>query len=88
MNKSELIDALADATDSSKTQAKAHLDAFIDVLGKNLKKGPVAIAGLGTFSVRKRAARIGRNPQTGEAIKIKASKSPAFKAAKALKDRV
>lgn len=88
MNKGELIDAIAARTGSSKAQSKEHLEATIEIIKKALKKDTVAIAGFGTFSVRKRAARTGRNPQTGETIKIKASKSPVFKAGKAFKDAV
>jgi DNA-binding protein HU-beta len=89
MNKAELIDAVAEATDLSKADAEkatnAVLDSIIDVLGKG---DQVTLVGFGTFSVRDRAARTGRNPQTGETIQIKASKSPGFKAGKAFKDAV
>lgn len=89
MNKSELIDAVSEAADMSKAEAGRALDAVIEVIKKNLKKGnSVTLVGFGTFEVRKRGARTGRNPQTGETIKIKASKVPAFKAGKALKDAV
>lgn len=89
MNKSELIDAVADAAELTKADAGRALDAIIDVIKKSLKKGnTVTLVGFGTFEVRKRGARTGRNPQTGETIKIKASKVPAFKAGKALKDAV
>ena len=87
MNKTELIAAIAENADLTKKDAEAALKAFIDVVGKSLKKGDkVQIVGFGTFEVAKRAAREGRNPQTGETMKIKASKSPKFKAGKALKD--
>lgn len=89
MTKNELIEAIAASTDSTKADTKKHLEAFIDVLGKNLKKqGRVQLAGLGTFTVKKRAARKGRNPATGEAIKIKASKSVGFRPALALKGKL
>ncbi len=89
MNKAELIDAVAAAADISKSDSSRALDAVIAAIGKALKKGDqVTLVGFGTFLVRKRAARTGRNPRTGAAIKIKASKVPAFKAGKALKDTV
>ncbi|MEJ2317206.1 MAG: HU family DNA-binding protein [Gammaproteobacteria bacterium] len=89
MNKSELIDAIADAADISKAAAGRALDGMTDAITDALKKGDtVSLVGFGTFSVRERAAREGRNPRTGETIKIKASKNPAFKAGKALKDAV
>ncbi len=89
MNKAELIDAVADSADLSKAAAGRVLDAAIGTITKALKKGDtVTLVGFGTFSVRKRAARTGRNPRTGEAIKIKASKVPGFKAGKALKDAI
>ena len=89
MNKSELIDAIADEADISKAAAGRALDALTDAITDALKKGDtVSLVGFGTFSVRKRAARTGRNPRTGETIMIKASKNPAFKAGKALKDAV
>ena len=89
MNKAELIEAVADSADLSKAAAGRALDAAIDVIKNALKKGDtVTLVGFGTFSVRKRAARTGRNPRTGEAIKIKASKVPGFKAGKALKDAI
>jgi len=86
MNKAELINAIADSADLSKASAGNALDAAIESITKALKKGDsVTLVGFGTFSVRKRAARMGRNPRTGEAIQIKASKVPGFKAGKALK---
>ena len=89
MNKTELVAAIADATDLSKKDAEKALKAFTDVVTKALKKGDkVQLVGFGTFEVAKRAAREGRNPQTGKAMKIKASKAPKFKAGKALKDTV
>ncbi|AWV06936.1 HU family DNA-binding protein [Marilutibacter maris] len=89
MNKAELIESVAEAADLSKTDAAGAVDAFVSVITKALKKGDtVTLVGFGTFQVRKRAARQGRNPKTGETIKIKASKNPAFKAGKALKDAV
>ena len=89
MNKAELIDAIADAADLSKASAGHALDAAIESITKALKKGDsVTLVGFGTFSVRKRAARTGRNPRTGETIQIKASKVPGFKAGKALKDAI
>jgi DNA-binding protein HU-beta len=89
VNKSELIDAVADSADLSKADASRALDAAITAVTKSLRKGDsVTLVGFGTFLVRKRAARTGRNPRTGAEIKIKASKVPAFKAGKALKDAV
>ncbi|MBC7989227.1 MAG: HU family DNA-binding protein [Luteimonas sp.] len=89
MNKSELIDAVAEATDLSKADAGRAVDGFIGVISKALKGGDsVTLVGFGTFEVRARGARTGRNPRTGEEIKIAASKNPAFKAGKALKDAV
>jgi len=89
MNKGELINAVADAADLSKADGGKAVEAFIEVIKKALKKGDtVALVGFGTFVVRKRAARTGRNPRTGQQIKIKASKNPSFKAGKGLKDAV
>lgn len=89
MNKSELIDAVADEAEMSKAEAGRAVDAVISAITKALKKGDtVTLVGFGTFQVRKRAARTGRNPKTGDTIKIGASKNPAFKAGKALKDAV
>ncbi|KFN50282.1 HU family DNA-binding protein [Arenimonas composti] len=89
MNKAEFTSAVADEAELSKADAGRAVDAMIEVIKKALKKGDtVTLVGFGTFSVRKRAARQGRNPQTGDTIKIKASKNPAFKAGKALKDAV
>ncbi len=89
MNKGELIDAVAAAADLSKADAAAALDAVVATITEALQKGEqVSVVGFGTFSVKERAARAGRNPQTGETIQIKASKAPGFKAGKALKDAV
>ncbi|KMK97650.1 transcriptional regulator HU subunit alpha [Aeromonas enteropelogenes] len=89
MNKSQLMDKIADGADISKAAAGRALDAFIDAVGEALKEGDqVALVGFGTFAVRERAARSGRNPQTGATIEIAAGKVPAFKAGKALKDAV
>lgn len=89
MNKSELVDAIADAADLSKTSAGRALDAAIDAVAGALKNGDqVSLVGFGTFSVKHRAARTGRNPQTGAEIQIKAANVPSFKAGKALKDAV
>jgi len=89
MNKSELIDAVAASAGLSRTDATAATDAVLNNIVSALAGGDqVVIAGFGTFSVRERAARSGRNPQTGETIQIKASKAPGFKAGKAFKDAV
>ena len=89
MNKSELIEAMANTASLSKKDAEAALNAYTDVITEALKKGDkVTLVGFGTYETRKRAARTGKNPQTGEAIKIKAAKGPAFKPGKALKDAV
>ncbi|WP_008295531.1 HU family DNA-binding protein [Congregibacter litoralis] len=89
VNKSDLIDAIASAADINKSDAGRALDAVVDSITDTLKKGDqVSLVGFGTFSVKHRAARDGRNPQTGETIKIKASNVPGFKAGKALKDAV
>lgn len=89
MNRKDLIEALADKTGSSKADADRTIGALIDIVTGALKKGDnVALVGFGTFEVRKRAARTGRNPATGETLKIKASKVPAFKAGAALKTAV
>jgi DNA-binding protein HU-beta len=89
MNKAELIAKIADDAGITKTQANATLDAFIDAVTKTLKKGDkVTLVGFGTFSVSKRAARNGRNPQTGAVIKIKAKKVAKFKAGKELASKM
>ena len=89
MNKTELVAAIAEKTELSKKDAEAALKAFVDVVSDELKKGEkVQLVGFGTFEVSERAAREGRNPQTGKTMKIEASKSPKFKAGEALKDLV
>jgi DNA-binding protein HU-beta len=89
MNKTELIDAIADGAELTKADAQRALEATIAAITKSLKKGDtVSLVGFGTFSVKKRAARTGRNPATGETIKIKASKTPSFKAGKGFKDAI
>lgn len=89
MNKSELIDAVATSSDLPKAQAARAVDAMIDVISRTLRGGDqVTIVGFGTFLVRERDARTGRNPRTGETINIPASKMPSFKAGKGLKDAV
>jgi DNA-binding protein HU-beta len=89
MNKADLIDKIAEAANISKASAAEALDAVTNSITKELKRGnAVTLVGFGTFTVRKRAARTGRNPRTGETIKIKAAKVPGFKAGKALKDAV
>ncbi|OZG71285.1 DNA-binding protein HU [Hahella sp. CCB-MM4] len=89
MNKSELIDAVAASADISKAAAGRALDAVVESVTDALKKGEqVTLIGFGTFSVKERAARTGRNPQTGATINIAAAKVPSFKAGKALKDAV
>ncbi len=87
MNKSELIDQVADAADLSRASAGRAVDAALDAITGSLKQSePVSLVGFGTFLVRERAARKGRNPQTGENIDIAASRAAAFKPGKALKD--
>ncbi len=89
MNKSELVEAIAKSADISKASAEKALDGAIAAIRGSLKKGQnVTLVGFGTFRVGKRAARTGRNPRTGEAIKIKAARVPKFSAGKALKDAV
>lgn len=89
MNKAELIDAVAEGADISKADATRAIDAMVDQITNTLKKGDqVTLVGFGTFAVKERAARTGRNPRTGEPINIPASKVPGFKAGKALKDAV
>lgn len=89
MNKAELIDAVADRAHLSKADAGRALDSTFEAIGRALKKGEkVALVGFGTFVVRKRAARVGRNPKTGAVIRIPAAKTALFKAGKALKDSV
>ncbi len=87
MNKAELVAAIADKAELSKKDADAALKAFTDVVAEELRKGEkIQLVGFGTFEVSERAARTGRNPQTGEEMTIPASKAPKFKAGKALKD--
>lgn len=89
MNKSELIDQIAESADISKAAAGRALDATVAAVKASLKKGgSVSLVGFGTFYVGKRAARTGRNPQTGATLKIKAAKVPKFRAGKGLKDAV
>ncbi len=89
MNKSDLVDAIADSAGLSKADAGRAVDGFVNTVTSALQGGDsVSLVGFGTFTVRDRAARMGRNPRTGEAIHISASKNPAFKAGKALKDAV
>ena len=89
MNKAELIAAIAAKTGDTKKTAEASVNAFVEVVTDALKEGDkVQLVGFGSFEVRKRAARKGRNPQTKEEIKIPASKAPVFKAGKALKDMI
>ena len=89
MNKSELVEHIANHSDISKAAATRALESIVDVVKKTLKKGEtVSIVGFGTFAVSKRAARTGRNPRTGAAIKIKAAKVPKFRPGKALKDHL
>ena len=89
MNKTELVAAVAEQAQISKKDAEAALKAFTDVVANELKaNGKVQLVGFGTFEVSERAAREGRNPQTGETMTIAASKAPKFKAGKALKDLI
>ena len=89
MNKAELIAAIAAKTGETKKSAEATVNAFVEAVTESLVKGDkVQLVGFGSFEVRKRAARKGRNPQTKEEIKIPASKAPVFKAGKALKEKV
>ena len=89
MNRKELIDALADKTGFSKIDTERALSALLEVISDTLQKGDsISLVGFGSFEVRKRAARTGRNPKTGEELKIKASTVPAFKAGAALKAAV
>ena len=89
MTKSDLVDGVASATGLGKRDAAAAVDAVFDKMQSALQAGDkIAISGFGTFDVRNRAARKGRNPQTGEAIEVAASRVPAFKAGKGLKDAV
>ena len=89
MNKTVLVAAVAEQADISKKDAEKVLKAFVDVVTEEMKKGEkVQLVGFGTFEVSERAAREGRNPQTGKTMKIEACKAPKFKAGKALKDAV
>jgi DNA-binding protein HU-beta len=89
MYRKELIEALASKTNSTKAEADRNIAAIIDIVTTTLKKGDsISLVGFGSFEVRKRAARIGRNPKTGAELKIKASKVPAFKAGATLKAAV
>lgn len=89
MNKVELVASMAEKAELTKVDAEKALKAFIDVVTEEMKNGgKVQLVGFGTFEISERAARTGRNPQTGETIEIKASKAPKFKAGKALKDAV
>ncbi|MCB5866684.1 MAG: HU family DNA-binding protein [Hominisplanchenecus sp.] len=89
MNKTELVAAIAEQTELSKKDAEKALKAFTDIVADELKKGEkVQLVGFGTFEVSERAAREGRNPQSGEPMTIAASKAPKFKAGKALKDMI
>ncbi|HUG99666.1 MAG TPA: HU family DNA-binding protein [Gammaproteobacteria bacterium] len=89
MNKGELIEAVAAAADLTKADATKAVEAFLDTVTRTLRTGDqVAIVGFGSFSVKSRAARLGRNPKTGATIQIPASRVPGFKAGKALKDAV
>jgi DNA-binding protein HU-beta len=89
VNKTELIDAVAEGADISKAAATRAVDTMLDSISKSLANGDqVTLVGFGTFSVKDRAARTGRNPRTGEPINIPAAKVPGFKAGKALKDAV
>jgi DNA-binding protein HU-beta len=89
VNKSELVTAIANESKLSKAQATRALESFMHTIMKSLKKGDaISLVGFGTFSVKKRAARTGRNPQNGQTIKIPAAKVPSFKAGKKLKETV
>tara|TARA_R110000737_G_scaffold278180_1_gene284974 strand:+ start:206 stop:478 length:273 start_codon:yes stop_codon:yes gene_type:complete len=89
VNKSELIEAIAASADIPKAAATRALDAMVESVTDSLKKGDsVSLVGFGTFAIKERAARTGRNPQTGQPIQISAAKVPSFKAGKALKDAV
>lgn len=89
MNKSELIQAVADKVDAPKSEVSTTVEAVLDTITESVSRGEkVALTGFGTFERRERAARTGRNPQTGAEIKVPASKAPAFKPGKAFKDHV
>lgn len=89
MKKTDLVALIADKAGIAKKDAEGALNAFVEIVGDELKKGEkIQLVGFGTFEVRERAARTGKNPQTGEKIEIAASKNPVFKAGKALKEAV
>jgi DNA-binding protein HU-beta len=89
MNKGDLISKISEDAGISRTQANSAIDSFVDAVTKSLKSGgKVTLVGFGTFSVSKRSARVGRNPQTGETIKIKAKKVAKFKAGKELSEKI
>ena len=88
MNKAELVEALSKSTDTTKTASEEWLNAFTTVVSKAMKKDDLRLVGFGTFKTVKRAARKGRNPQTGEEIKIKATKVPVFRPGKELRSKV
>jgi DNA-binding protein HU-beta len=89
MNKTELIDAVAQTTDLSKVAAGKAVDAVLSAIGKSLRSGDsVVLTGFGTFSIRERPARTGHNPKTGEQMQIEASKTPVFKAGKTLREGI
>jgi DNA-binding protein HU-beta len=89
MNKGDLISKISEDAGISRTQANAAIDSFVDAVTRSLKGGgKVTLVGFGTFSVSKRSARVGRNPQTGETIKIKAKKVAKFKAGKELSEKI
>jgi DNA-binding protein HU-beta len=89
MNKTELIDAAATSTGMSRTDIQAALDAILDAIAEEVSRGnKVTLTGFGNFELRERAARTGRNPQTGEQIQVAASRAPAFKAGKSFKEAV
>ena len=89
MNKQELVSKIADTAKLTKTDASSALDAFVDIITKSLKKGnEVRLTGFGTFTTTKRKATTGRNPRTGQTIKIPASTQPKFRAGKSLRDSV
>ncbi len=89
MNKAELIDLIAKKTGGTRSAAQASLDATLEVITESLAAGdPVTLTGFGTFDVTDRPERMGRNPQTGEALRIRASRAPRFKPGKALKDAI
>lgn len=89
MNKGDLIAKISEDAGISRTQANAAIDSFVDAVTKSLKSGgKVTLVGFGTFSVSKRSARVGRNPQTGETLKIKAKKVAKFKAGKELAEKI